>query len=233
MVPQEDLAWLMEQPDTILSARATAIGRLGLRYLMPNVDFHDDMCITNTIRRDVTRNLECLHPSALRDMSESVDALFGTNSDTWLEINLYEAVEKTLSRSMNRVLLGGSLSLNEAFLHSSMTFANLLGAGAVLVGQFSPPVIKPLIGYILSIPIYIGHKAFYKYLLPEIQQRMDNLQRKRSEPAFEWNEPKDMLMWFVIAAMEKSDPKVDIPKAIAERIFFLVSRYQAFRVFRR
>jgi len=51
---------------------------------------------------------------------------------------------------------------------------------------------------------------------------MINIERKRSDPKFYWVEPKDMLTWIVVAAMERGDPREDTPEKIAQRLLFLI-----------
>ena len=131
-------------------------------------------------------------------------------------------MQEILFKSSNRVFVGLPLCRNKVFLNSSSTFANLLAVNAVIVGELLPLVLKPVFGYLLAIPIFVAQALASWYLVPEIKDRMVNVRRKRSDPAFEWNEPKDMLMWIVTAAMERQDPEADRPEKIAQGLLFLV-----------
>ena len=72
-------------------------------------------------------------------------------------------------------------------------------------------------------PIYVAQKVSFRYMVPQIEECMVKLRQKRANSEFQWEEPKDMLMWMVAAAMDRQDPKVDKPVCIAERMLFFVS----------
>ena len=75
----------------------------------------------------------------------------------------------------------------------------------------------------MAVPIYIAQALAFRFLVPEIKNRMANIRRKRADHSFKWDEPKDMLMWIVVAAMNRQDPKADTPEKIAQGLLFLVS----------
>ena len=223
MIPPEHIRWFSELPETILAAHGPLREIVGIPYLVPTMDMKHDMYIMDVVRKELTRNLGRLQPDVFYDLKESVDSLLGTDQENWRHIPLYETMQEILFKSSNRIFVGSPLCRNNVFLHSSATFANLLGLGAVFVGELLPLVLKPVFGYMLALPIYIAQALALRYLVPEIKQRMANIRRKRSDPAFDWNEPKDMLMWIVIAAMDRQDPKADRPEMIAQGLLFLVS----------
>ena len=223
MIPQEDLSWLVELPESVLSARGPQVGRFAISYLAPTLDFSHDMYMMDLVRKDLTRNLGRLQPSMFSDIKESIDDLFGTDTRNWNEICLFDAMQKTIFKSSNRVFVGSPLCHNERFLRSSATFATSLGMGAILVGQLMPSILKPIFGYMFAAPIYVAQKVSFRYLVPEIEERIMKLRQKRANSEFKWEEPKDMLMWMVVAAMDRQDPKLDRPVCIAERILFFVS----------
>ena len=223
MIPPEYIKWFSELPSTILAAHAPLRETVGTPYLVPTMDMRHDMYIIDVVRKDVTRNLGRLQPDIFCDLKGSIDNLLGFDQENWREIPLYDTIQEVLFKSSNRVFVGEPLCNNKVFLRSSATFANLVGVGAVIVGELLPLVLKPVFGYALAIPIWIAQMLAFRYLVPEIRRRMINIRRKRSDPKFHWVEPKDMLMWIVVAAMERGDPKADRPEKIAQGLLFLVS----------
>ena len=223
MVPPEYIKWVTEQPENILTAHKPLREMVGIPYLVPTMDAKHDMYIMDVIRKDVTRSLGTLQPDIIRDMRESVDRLFGTDTEKWREVPLYGTVQSILFKSSNRMFVGEPLCHNKVFLNSSALFANVLGAGAVLVGEYLPLVLKPIIGYPLAPLIYLARAVSFRYLIPEVKRRMVNIRLQRANPEFEWDQPRDMLMWIVIAAMNRQDPVADRPDSIAQGLLFLVS----------
>lgn len=223
MVPPEYAKWVTDQPENVLTAHKPIRDIVAIPYLIPNMNMKHDMYIMDVIRKDVTRNLGTLQPHIIQDMRGSVDRLLGTDTENWRDIALYDTVQDILFQSSNRMFVGEPLCHNKIFLQSAAIFANVIGAGAVLVGEYLPLVLKPIFGYALAPPIYLAQAVSFHYLIPEIKRRMVNIRRQKENPDFEWEQPKDMLMWIVIAAMHRGDPKADRPEAIAQGLLFLVS----------
>ena len=214
---------MVEQPETVLSARLPQVGRFAIEYLAPGLDVNHDLFMMDVVRKDLTRNLGRLQPSIYQDISESIDELMGMDTDKWREVCLWETMQKTVFKSTNRVFVGLPLCQDEGYLRSSAAFANWLGAGAIVVGQYMPSVLKPFFGYLTAIPIYIQKNKSFGYLLPVFKERMENIRRKRADPNFEFNEPKDMITWMSTAVIDNPTTTHSKPEALAERILFFVS----------
>ena len=222
MIPQKDLAWLVELPESVLNARAPQAGRFAIPYLAPTLKFQHDMAMIDVFRKDLTRSLGKMQPEVVRDMRASVDMALGTDLETWKEINLWDAMSKITFRTSNFVLVGKTLACNEFFTGATAMFATILGLGAVTVGQLLPPIFKPIVGYLFAIPIYIAQKVAFSYMIPQIKARSKDLKHQRADPSFDWQRPDDMLMWMTAAAMDRNDPKADKPVCIAERMLFFM-----------
>ena len=224
MVPPEYTKWVTEQPGHILTAHKPLRDIVAIPYLLPTMDMKHDMYIMDVVRKEVTRSLGTLQPHIINDMRESVDRLLGTDTENWKTVPLYGTFQEILFKSSNRMFVGDPLCENKIFQRSVALFADFLGAGAVFVGEYLPLVLKPIFGYALAPPIYLAQTVCFRYLVPEIKRRMVNIRQQKSDPNFEWEQPKDMLMWIVIAAMNRNDPTADRPEAIAQGLLFLVSR---------
>jgi len=86
-----------------------------------------------------------------------------------------------------------------------------------------PPVMKPVFGYLMVIPIHIWKKKSYRYLLPVFKERMDNIVRERKDPGFELEEPRDMISWLVAIALEIEDIPDFETEVLVEHLLFTVS----------
>ncbi|KAL6713726.1 hypothetical protein ACLMJK_008218 [Lecanora helva] len=222
LIPQEHIGWYIEQPESVLNVRSPQVGRFALNYLDPMLDTHQDMYLMDVLRKDVTRNLARLQPAIYQGMKESVDNIFGTDGNTIREIRLFDVMSKIVFKSQSRVFVGPPLCQDQTFLAALAFFAKWLGAGGIIVGQYTPKVFKALIGYPAAIPIFISKRIAFRYLVPEIKKRLARLEQKRSNPEMSWEQPSDMLGWVVNAAADRKHPQADRPEAIAERIMFLM-----------
>lgn len=223
MVPPEYTKWVTDQPDNILAGHKPLRDIVAMPYLIPNMDIKHDAYIMDVIRKEVTRNLSMIQPDIIQDMRGRIDGLFGTDTESLRDISLYTIVEDILFKSSNRMFVGEPLCHNKTFLRSLALFANVLGAGAVFVGEYLPLVLKPIFGYTLAVPIYLVQAIIFRQLVPVVKQRMINVRRKKTDPNFDWDQPKDMLMWVVIAAMNRGDAKADRAENIAQCMLFMVS----------
>ena len=126
-------------------------------------------------------------------------------------------------KSTNRIFVGSPLCQDEGYIRSSAAFANWLGVGAIVVGQFLPSILKPFLGYLTAVPIYIQKKKSFGYLIPVFKERMKNLRGKRGDPNFVFEKPKDMITWMTNAVLDNPGTSSSKPEALAERILFFVS----------
>ena len=215
----------MGQPDDVLSSRTAIDKRLAFKWLIPTFDIHEDLFLTDVIRRDVTRNLGRTQADMFDEMRQSIDAVFGLDDITWREFNLSQAMRTIIFRSSNRVLLGPSLCRNQEYQKSSETFSTWLGASAIAIGQLVPWFLSPFLGHLIAIPVYVCRNRALKFLVPVIKERMENIKRKRTDPSDVYDEPKDLITWYVDAVLGSEIAKHSKPEALADRLLFLVSLY--------
>ena len=64
---------MVEQPETVLSARLPQVGRFAIVYLAPGLDVDHDLFMIDIARKDLTRNLGRLQLSIYHDIRESID----------------------------------------------------------------------------------------------------------------------------------------------------------------
>lgn len=198
--------------------------RFGISYITPTAERAHGMFIINVIRNHLTPHLDKLQPNMVHDLRRSIDGLLGLDSESWRNVCLMDVIMKTITKSTNRVFFGSPLCEDESYLYSSQMFSILYGAGAVLVGQLLPPVLKPLVGYSMAVPIYIWQKKSYRYLVPLFRARMDDMVRKRRDPTFDFLAPIDMITGVIATAMDNEDSPDFKPEALAETLLFTVSR---------
>ena len=223
MIPKEHLRWMVEQPESVLSARLPQVGRFAIDYLAPGLDVNHDLFMMDVARKDLTRNLGRLQPSIFNDLRESIDELMGLDTDHWHEVCLWDTMQKAVFKATSRVFVGLPLCQDEGYLSSSASFAKWLGAGAIVVGQYLPSIMKPYLGYPTAIPIHIQKTRTLGYLVPVFKERMANIRRKREDPSFDFVESKDMISWMSAAVIDNPTTSHSKPEALAERIMFFVS----------
>lgn len=223
MVPREHIGWLMDQPAEVLSERKVQGEKFGFKYIVPTFDLHSDLGLTDVIRRDLTRNLGRTQAAVFDEMRQSIDATMGLEDASWREVSLFQTMQKVVFQSTLRVLVGLPLCRDENYLRSSSSFSVWLGCSAVVVGQLVPWFLSPFLGLLVAIPVHISKVQSLRYLTPIVKERMDNVKRKRVDPSYVCDEPKDVITWYVMNVLDNDSTSQSTPAAVAERLLFLVS----------
>ncbi len=200
------------------------MGRFAIDYLCPGLDVNHDAFMMGAVRKELTRNLGRMQPTIIEDIRGHIDDAMGLDTESWHEVCVEKAMKAVIFPATSRILVGSGLSTNENYLHYSIAFATWLGGAAILVGQYTPWMIKPLFGYFLALPIFYHRKKALKFLLPVIQDRIDNIKRKRADPSFEFEEPRDLITWMTNAMLDNAETRDNPPEFLGVRLLFFVSR---------
>ena len=207
---------MAEVPDSILSERAVQDEKFAVKYLMNPIKPEHAQAIFSAVRQDLTRNLGRTQPALFETMRQSLDAAWGRDATSWNEVNLFETLEDVIFRASNSILVGSPLCHEEKYLDSLFRFTTWLGAGAVIVGQYAPWFMAPILGYVASIPISIYKRKPMQLLLPVVKERMQRI--RAAEKDMPSNESLDLITWTILASKDST------PDEVAELILFLVSR---------
>ena len=246
IVPPEHIAWMSDKPEHVLSARRTQVpmsdisqrsslgedmltlrstqaGRFAIDYLCPSLDYNHDAFMIGAARKDLTRNLGRMQPDMIGDIHSTIDKAMGLDNCYWKEVCITQVMEEVVFKSTSRALVGSPLCTNEHYIRYLIAFATWLGGCAILVGQYVPWIMKPPIGYLAALPIYYYKQQAMKFLVPVVRDRMANIKRKRADPSFNFEEPKDLLTWTTQAALDDPETKYKPPEFLALHLLFFVS----------
>lgn len=172
--------------------------KFALDYLIPPIREELDHGMSLAIRRDLTRNLGRTQKLSFDTIRGRVDKFMGLQ-ESWHEVNLVGLLKSSITGVSNLTLVGGTLYHNEDFMKGLEWFGHVLGVGSLLLGQFLPSFIVPFIGYPVKFLVYLSRRKPLKYLLPEIQHRMDLIQRDKTDQNFSYEPPLDIVHWAIMA----------------------------------
>ena len=222
ILPQDQISWLITQPDSILSARIPQGDRIAIKYTMPSIDFRRDMFQID-IRKVLTPNLNRLQPILFEDLRRNIELAFGDRSEGWREVKLFKTMEDIMFSSLNRVVVGQPLCSDPRYLKSLSSLIKWLGGGGLVVGQLTPPLLKPIIGYLAAIPILYYYWRAMAFVLPVVKQRMADAQRNQLDTFSDIDEPSCLLEYMADDAVRGKGNRVLTPEDVATNILFLVS----------
>ncbi|CAG8892933.1 unnamed protein product [Penicillium egyptiacum] len=223
MLPQEWIKWVVDQPEDILSSRQVQGERLGLNYILPALDITSDVAIIEATRIHLTRNVGKVQANLVDELRQSVDKVFGMNTEEWSEVNVHSAMKELTFKSTGRVLFGHSLTHNEKFMHGLSGFSTWFGIGIILVGQLIPWQFRRFVGSLCALPMAYYRAICTRHVGPVFSERFENMQRKIHDPTFDYSPPEDLITWVFRAAFNMKDQTITNGKPLASRFILLMS----------
>jgi len=220
IIPPSEIPWLLEQPDSVLSVNELHHDILAGDYnFTGNIikqPYHE-----HVVLRNLPRRIGSLVPDIWEELTDSIDDQWGTDTENWRDVCVFETMMNTIARISNRVLVGMPLCRNEGYLKAVASFSSDVMTTASLL-RFTPKLLHPIMGPIFSLPNTIHYHQSRRYTLPLVQERIENLKKKEADPSFEWEEPNDFLMWHIRSAYNEQNKQEMDPEMACRRLMPLV-----------
>ena len=220
MVPHEQIRWLVDQKDNVLSHNEVRRKHTAFESLVPTVvDPLNDVFMFDVVRRDLSRNLNILQPIMREELNKAIELSMGLGTDRWHEICLFETMRSIIRPCAHRVLYGLPLCEDRDFVKSMENFSSWLGSSAFITGQLVPGLLRPFAGSLAAIPISFYLKQVLRKLLPTVKKRRDEIQRG------EKHDQNNFISWYTAILMNADvDASKKTPEGIANRLALLVSK---------
>lgn len=173
MLPQKDIRWLLNQPESILSTEAVRRQRNGIKYLPTGLDPKTTLLfIDKIIGRSLSQNLDHVIPSIYEEVKYSVDEILGTDTISTTEIDLSSAMAAITNRVTSRVVFGLPICRDRIYLLVVRLFVVLMGISTLVIGQLPPWSLRPVVGSFLTIPTFFMKRVVLFYVEPLVRERM-------------------------------------------------------------
>ncbi|KIY02722.1 uncharacterized protein Z520_01187 [Fonsecaea multimorphosa CBS 102226] len=219
VLPASSITWLINQPESILSADEPHKDVLQTEYTFVHPVVVDQPLHHETIRSELTRQLGALTMDIMDELGAAFDEIWGTDTTEWKEVCPFETLKLIIARTSNRVFVGLPLCRNKALLEHGMGFATAVPIASTLLKLF-PEFLRPLAAVVIARPNRYHTKSFARLVRPEIERRQrllegqnGDLEKKLGDP-----EPNDFMQWSIHRARESPYPTERDPDIIAERL---------------
>lgn len=200
ILPKENAHWLAGEPENILSSRKVTNVKFAAKYLAFPLPEDVEVGMISAVRRDLTRNLGRTQKTSYEVIRDHTDQLMGAsnnNSDDgdnpYTEVNPFDAIESIMSAVSNQMLVGDKLFYNKAFMGSLDSFGHAYVLATLVIGQFLPFFVRPVIGFLAGLVVKVFRRRALKFLIPAAQERIDEIKKKREDPGREGEAPLDIL----------------------------------------
>ncbi|KAK4200834.1 cytochrome P450 [Triangularia verruculosa] len=211
VVPKSQTAWMLEQPDRVLSTQEAHRDSLFNDYQFGL----DDQFPIRTIHKHLARNLVNLLPGIQHEVHSSINDVYGTDTESWKALNVWGSLISIISRVTNRMLVGDPLCHNDVFLKNQVAFADAVVRNGLIM-NFFPKVFHPIIGPLVTITNRRAWRKTYEIGKPIIEQRLRDMERKDS--GADVQVPEDMLTWLIRQAKAEGATDELNPVMLSKRL---------------
>lgn len=223
MVPQEQIQWVLDQPHDVLSVHEARYEKFALNYVLPEHDEFVDRVFLDTIHRKMTRNMSKLQAALVEEVSTNANMALGHDTVNWTEVNVWSVVDKTIFSAVMRVLVGQSICRDDVFKNDMNRFTKAFGYSSILIGRILPTMVKPFLGWILSVPmIMIQKRLLSKWFNPMVRERFAKLERKLLDPDYRYDPPEDLVTWASEALLRKGNAEKCNANDLSRRLAIMV-----------
>lgn len=114
-----------------------------------------------------------------------------------------------VNRASNRMFVGPVLCRDEGYTRAMGLFAQDV-IRAMMLLKLCPSFLKPIIGWLMTVPNRRHWAQSAAFTVPLIKQRIADMERKEREPDWKWEEPNEYVSWHVrIARQEGKTVELD------------------------
>lgn len=221
-MPPSQLKWLTEQPDHVLSTAAFHYDAQQGDFAFSHPRVLGDPYHEHVLHKSLPRKVGALVADIGDELAHTFDHIWGTDTESWKEVDVHESIDRLVAPTVNRMLVGLPLCRDATYL-SEMHKFTMNAVTIMTVLQFTPSFLAPLVGRLLALPVAARLRNTSAYTLPIINERLANFQRKSTDPAFQqrWQEPNDYLSWHIALAMAENRPDELEPGMIGRRLMAL------------
>ncbi|KAI2470863.1 cytochrome P450 [Annulohypoxylon bovei var. microspora] len=221
-LPASQLQWLVDQPDAELNLHEQVLDSLQLDFTVMDPRLIHNPIHHKLISAVLTRETGNLVPTLLDETQFSIDHLWGTDTENWSELCVYDVMRRVIGQVTNRVFVGLPLCRNQELLDAGLAYAQDVPMSSTAL-RFMWEPLRPLAALFMTLPNRIHTNKFYSIVRPEIERRLRDYDARRADPETKAadKEPNDFLQWSVNQAKTSGDPYLAKVDTLSGRILLL------------
>ncbi|KAF3006872.1 hypothetical protein E8E13_010910 [Curvularia kusanoi] len=211
VIPASLGQWIVDQPDDVLSSAMRQNELLKTKYTFPIAKMADQPHHAHVIKTDLTRKLGSLSEEIWTELETALDEHWGTDTETWKEVNVFQTMMRVVTRTSNRLFVGEKLCANEEYLNLCTAFAQDVPVSGIFISLI-PRLLQPILAPIIALPNRYHNYKIRQLLRPEIVRRLQIAERGDDDA------PNDFLQWYLTYARKSLEPEESTPKFLSDRI---------------
>ncbi|KAI1390980.1 cytochrome P450 [Hypoxylon trugodes] len=222
VLPASELQWLVDQPDTDIDIHEDLLDVFQFNYTLMDPNIYHQPAHHKIISTTLTRETGNLVPVLLDEIKHSVERYWGTDTENYREVGVYETLRRIIGHVTNRVFVGLPLCRNDELLDAGVAYAKDIPMSGMAL-RFTWKPLRPLVAPLVTLPNRIHTRQFYRLIRPLVDQRLRDYEARRADPETKAadKEPNDFLQWLIRQAKTSGDPYLSKPDTLAGRILII------------
>ncbi|RDW57887.1 cytochrome P450 [Aspergillus mulundensis] len=180
LLPPSSLRWASTQPDKVLSPGEAFVEIDQADYSIGNSRYISDAWHGLLVKTEMNAMLENIVASLNDELGVAFDKYFGTDTEQWQSIDLFEAVRMIVAQGASRFTVGLPLCRNEQYLKDSLDAIDGCVINAGVTGG-CPPILRPLVGPLVGLKPRLANRRVRKHVEPLYHARMKSLSKPIEE----------------------------------------------------
>jgi len=172
VIPPEQVKWILAQPSSVLAQRPALWEGMAIKYMFTSADPRAEFVPALVKRHMSSGHVDMLHQEIYEQIRYWTDRTLSSET-VWKEVSLFDTVGAILKRVGYHIYFGPELSNNEALTATLQKLADWAAVGGLVIGQFSPPLLRKPIGWLFQLPISYYTWNFRRIWEPVIKERLD------------------------------------------------------------
>lgn len=219
VMPRSQVAWMIDQPDHVLSTYDAHNAALFSRYNFLGRRLAHDPFPNRVMHKHLARHLAAFIPNIDDEVQYVVNTMFGNDTENWKPFTLWKLWMEIVPHVINRLLVGPDLCRNKQFVSNMTNFSNDV-VHNMLILQVLPKILHPVVGRLLGMINYMHWRSADAEVQPLIQERLNAMiKNANGDPEFEdYVPPEDFVTWTIRQALaEKKTFELD-PVVLSKRL---------------
>ncbi|KAL7619650.1 hypothetical protein AAE478_010191 [Parahypoxylon ruwenzoriense] len=222
ILPNTQIGWLLEQPDSVLSQEMVNRQFLEAEYTFFHANLVDHPVHPEVIQYQLTKKIHTFIDDIVEEVNLCLGESWGLDTEEWREVSVYSTMLNLIARLSTRVFVGLPLCRNPDFLKVCSEFIRNVVLVAVAINVF-PGFLKPLVAPIFTLYDYILYRRCSSFIMPIIRERLNKLTESHEKLSHDPQRPNDYVQWAIDHALAKRivNPRELDPRVISGRLSVL------------
>lgn len=216
IVPRSQAAWMLDLPDSVLSADDA---HKDLMYTQYQWLGGSESRMIEVIKKNLARHIVGLIPEYEEEIRVTVEDVFGTDTENWTELKLWDSWMGIIPSITNRILVGQPVCRNLQFLKAMCSFADTVVMNSFILDIF-PKIFHPILGRLVCITNWRLWRRAHEVLRPVIEERLRAMYAdpKAAANPQTWQGAEDYITWDIRQSMKEGRSDALTPEDISKRL---------------